>query len=418
MRHSSLLLILLLSSAGQADDWKMRFGGHTKLRLTGQAYPSDSVFRDVAGDSATDLGATVRLKIGAGIGRWSFDADYQLLALHGDGIELGSSPPAGSELFFNTLPNDDRRLFDLTDVIDAGGKDAVLHRLDRLAVGYTGEKAVLRFGRQALSWGNGLFYAPMDLVNPFDPSAVDTEYKAGDDLLYAQYLRDNGDDVQGAWVVRRNPITDDVETDVATIAAKYHGFAGEAEYDVLLARHYGNTVLGFGGGRSLGGAVWRADVVATDTDDDAVVQLVTNLSYSWTWRGRNMSGVIEYFFNGFGLSTDDYDVSSVADDAELFARLERGELFSIGRHYLAGSVLIELTPLWTVTPTVLTNVADPSALLQLVTTYSLSDNTTFLGSLNLPVGPAGSEFGGIDTDQPDRHLSGGAGLFAQFAWYF
>ena len=39
-----------------------------------------------------------------------------------------------------------------------------------------------------------------------------------------------------------------------------------------------------------------------------------------------------------------------------------------------------MTPLWTVTPTVLMNVADPSALLQLVTNYSLSDNMTLIGS--------------------------------------
>ena len=29
---------------------------------------------------------------------------------------------------------------------------------------------MVRVGRQALSWGNGLSYAPMDLVNPFDPA--------------------------------------------------------------------------------------------------------------------------------------------------------------------------------------------------------------------------------------------------------
>jgi len=37
-----------------------------------------------------------------------------------------------------------------------------------------------------LSWGNGLVFSPMDIVNPFDPTAVDTEYKAGDDMLYGQ----------------------------------------------------------------------------------------------------------------------------------------------------------------------------------------------------------------------------------------
>ena len=44
--------------------------------------------------------------------------------------------------------------------IEDEGKFAALHRLDRVWVGYTGDKAVLRFGRQAISWGNGLIFSP------------------------------------------------------------------------------------------------------------------------------------------------------------------------------------------------------------------------------------------------------------------
>jgi len=93
-------------------------------------------------------------------------------------------------------------------------------------------------------------------------------------------------------------------------------------------------------------------------------------------------------------------------------------LFTLGRHYLSANVMIEMSPLWMLTPTVFMNVEDPSALLQFVTTYSLSDNMTFLGSINMPIGPSGTEFGGIETGLPDRYLSRSAGLFAQFAWYF
>ncbi len=119
-----------------------------------------------------------------------------------------------------------------------------------------------------------------------------------------------------------------------------------------------------------------------------------------------------------GSAPERYDAARLANNPDLVERITRGELFSIGRHYLAGSVMIELTPLWSLTPTVLANVADPSGLLQLVASYSLSDNLTFLGSLNVPMGPKGSEFGGIDAGVAERYLSGGAGLFAQIAWYF
>ena len=418
MLHKIILALLVLSATAMADGNGTELGGHTKFSLTSQAYPDQSLFRDLVGSSTLDVSGDLRLNLEGNVGRWSFDAAYQLLALHGDSVELGRALPGGTDIFFPGLPDDGRRLFDLTKALRDSGKTVVLHRLDRLAFGYTSEKAVVRVGRQALSWGNGLFYAPMDLVNPFDPVAVDTEYKGGDDMLYLQYLRNNGDDLQGAYVARRDPVTGDVKSNEATAAVKYHGFLGEAEFDLLLAQNYGDSVVGVGAGKSVGGAILRGDVVVTDSDFDTYVQVVTNLTYSWNWFDRNMSGALEYFFNGLGQRSGRYDSASLANNTDLVNRITRGELFSIGRHYLAASVMIEMTPLWGVTPTVLANVSDPSGLFQLVTNYSLSDDMTFLASINVPLGPKGSEFGGIESGFPDRYLSGGAGLFAQIAWYF
>jgi hypothetical protein len=199
---------------------------------------------------------------------------------------------------------------------------------------------------------------------------------------------------------------------------KYHGFLGEGEIDVLVARHYQDDVLGFGASHALGGAQWSGDLVITDTDTDTYVAVSTNLSYSWIWRGKNISGAIEYHFNEMGQPSGEYDLVSLAENPDLLLRLTRGESFALGRHYMAGSVMIEMTPLWSITPTLLANVSDPSGLVQLVSQYSLSDNMTFLGSLNIPLGSNGSEFGGVESVVPGRYRSTGAGVFAQLAWYF
>ncbi len=405
MRHSLLLLILAFPALAGTDP-ETEFGGHTKLRLVGQGYPANSAYRDVVGAEAIDLAGELRLNLELDRGRWTFDSAWQLVALQGDGFRITG------------IPDDDRRLFDLSDVITDGSENALLHRLDRFWLGYTSEKAVVRFGRQALSWGNGLAYAPMDLVNPFDPASIDTEYKTGDDMLYAQYLQENGNDLQFAWVLRRDPLTGDVEQDEATIAIKYHGFAGATEYDLLVAEGYGDPVVGLGLGRDVGGAVWTMDLVITDTDLDTYAQFVTNLMYSWVWRGKNMSGSIEYYYNGFGVQDGRYDSLTLGSRPDLLSRVTRGELFTLGRHYLAANVLVEMTPLWSLTPTLFLNTGDPSALFQLVTSYSLSDEMTVLGSVNVPIGPDGSEFGGIPTGLPDRYLSSDGGVFVQFAWYF
>ena len=418
MRPDPGLLLLLLSGTALADGGVFDTTGHTKFRFIGTSIPSDSVLHELTGSSSLDVEGDLRLNLEASSRRWTFDADYQLIGLYGDRVEYTRTDLPLSDILFQRFPVDDRRLFNLPKVMHDRDKEALLHRLDRLWVGYASENVVARFGRQAISWGNGLFYAPMDLVNPFDPATVDTEYKAGDDMLYVQYLQQSGNDLQAAAVIRRDPLTGDVESDQATVSVKYHGFAGAAEYDLLVARHYDDLVLGLGGTRSIGGAVIRGDLVLTDTDDDTYVQVVANWSYSWTWSGKNVSGAFEYHFNGFGLSGGRYDPQRLAANPDLLARVARGEMFTLGRNYVAGSLMIEMSPLWTLTPTLLSNIGDPSALMQLVTSRSLSDNLTFLGSLNLPIGSNGSEFGGIDSGVDGLYLSTGPGVFAQIAWYF
>ena len=77
-----------------------------------------------------------------------------------------------------------------------------------------------------------------------------------------------------------------------------------------------------------------------------------------------------------------------------------------------------MTPLWTLSPNVFANVDDGSALLQVVSRNSLSDNAEILAAINLPIGPGGSEFGGIGAGISDTYLSSDLSVFAQFSFYF
>ncbi|MDX1405982.1 MAG: hypothetical protein R3192_15670 [Woeseiaceae bacterium] len=408
-----VMLASLLSSTVGAQETEYELGGHLKGRLLGQAFPDNSAFRQVAGETAGDLEGNLRLNFSAGKGAWSFDAAYQAFAGYGDRIADAGLLPVGAG-----LPDDDRRLFDLSKSIDDDGKFVALHRLDRLAVGYTSSTTVVRFGRQALSWGNGLIYSPMDLVNPFDPAAVDTEYKAGDDMLYAQFLRDNGDDLQFAYVLRRAVPSGDVEFDQSTVAIKYHGIAGSGEFDLLLASNYGDATLAFGGNLGIGGAIWRGDIVYVDSDAGGRFQLVTSFSYSWVWGGKNVSGLVEFFFDEFGADDDGYDTASLTQNQELLSRLVRGQSFTIGRQYVGAALTIEMNPLWLLTPTLFANTDDGSTLIQLVSRNNLADNMEFIGALNVPIGPDGSEYGGIELAMSGVFLSTDASVFAQLAWYF
>lgn len=411
-------LLLLLPLAAVADDVAIELGGHSKTRFLADVYPEDSVFYPLTGRSAGSLETELRVNFSASKDAWTFDAAWQLYGAWGDRVELMRSLSGVSLPGFSHLPTDDRRLMNLTDTLRDDGKFAAVHRLDRFAITYSTDHLVVRAGRQAITWGNGLVFSPMDIVNPFDPTAVDTEYKAGDDMVYAQYLLASGNDIEFARVQRRDPATGDADSSVNTTAIKYHGVLGDSEYDLLVADSYSDTTIGVGGNRSVGGAVLHGDLVWVDSQDGGKFQLVANVSYSWVWGGKNISGLVEYYFNEFGLPSGRYDLASLSQNTTLLNRLQRGETFTVGRHYLAGGLSIELTPLWTVTPNLFANLEDGSALLQVVSRNSLGDNSEILAAINLPIGPGGSEFGGIEAGMPDTYLASDLALFAQFAFYF
>jgi len=409
------VLVCAMPAAASAENDLFK-GGHAKYLFLLNTFPDDSVFLDFIDTPSIDHFGDVRLKFGWQKERVKLVTDYQLLAARGDGLILASSLP-GNVLVSERIPSDRFRLMDLTHVISEDSDTVVAHRLDRLYVDITSTNAVARIGRQAVSWGNGLIYTPMDFFNPFDPAAVDKEYKTGDDMLYGQYLRQNGDDLQGVWVFRRD-LNGEVSSDVDSIAAKYHGFASEQEYDLLIAEHFDDNVFGIGGISNVGGAVWRGDITLTDTQTDNVFSLVTSMSYSWIGWDKNISGIVEYFYNGFGIADGDYSPAALASNPDLVERIARGELFTLGRNYVAASAMMEITPLWLLTPNVFINASDGSMLVQLVSSHDFKQDWRVLAALSVPVGAAGTEFGGIGSGVPGKTFSTGLNLFAQLAWYF
>ena len=409
----ALLILLLITCVARAELLQFN-NGHAKGQYQLASYPDDSLLRELVGTPAHDINGDLRLLVGGNKDRFDWKADYQMVGRSGDSLAL-SKALQGSFFAPSADLNDDRRLMDLTHTLSEHDDYVLVHRLDRLHAGYTGDQAVLRLGRQAISWGNGLIYNPVDFFNPFDPAAVDKEYKSGDDMLYGQYLQNSGNDFEFVSVWRRDE-NGNTGNDVNTQTLKYHSFIGEGELDLVAARHYEDDILSAGGLTNLGGAIVRGDALMTHTDSDTYASAVINLSYSWLGFGKNMSGVIEYFFNGMGLRESDYN--RLEQNPDLTDRLQRGEIFTVGRHYLAGGLSIEVTPLFIFTPNMFFNLGDTSGLLQLVGNYDLAQNWQLLVAGNVPFGDDGTEFGGLDTPVEDLQFSSGPSLFAQIAFYF
>jgi hypothetical protein len=412
-----------VSPPGRADD--VQLGGHAKYQYS----LSDSADNDVQalyGDNPANLNQVdVRLKAEKRQGAWDFTVHYEVLAVNGAVLETRRALAAAGLPYprgVSGLPNDDTRLFNLTWEIADQPRTAAVQRIDRLAVGYGSATWLLRFGRQAVSWGNGLAFQAFDFMNPFSPVTIDKDYKTGDDMLYGQWQSlGQADtpgklDVQAMVVPRRDPVTHAITSDDSSYAVKLRTRAAGFDVDLIAARNYGENLLGAGLAHSVGGAVWRMDLAYTDLASAANDwSLVTNFDYSWTLFDHNMYGFVEYFHSGVG---EDSEADYLHPNAALAERLARGELFTLARHYAALGLQLEVTPLANLFANLIQNLDDASRILQLRGVYDWRQNLQLMAGLNLPAGAYGSEYGGIPTPLPGTVLAPGRSVYLRAAYYF
>ncbi len=407
----------LASVPAMADG--LDFGGHVKYQYTHTDYRADDIFAAFGDDPARDHALDLRLKAENRRDAWDFTAHYELLALNGDTLDarrriaVAGIPLTGT---VSGLPDDRRQLFDLTHVVTDRDRQAAVHRLDRFSIGYGSAQQTLRFGRQVVSWGNGLAFQPLDFVNPFSPLAIDKDYKTGDDMLYGQWLVGEKNDMQAILLPRRDPATHHVESEQSTYAAKFRARLAGVDLDLMAARHYGENLAGVGVVKSIGGAVWRLDASVTDLDtSSSATSLVTNLDYSWLWGGKNVYGYAEYFRNGVG-ETD--RAGYPTPNADLSVRIARGELYTLARDYAALGLQVEFTPLFNLHTSLIANLNDGSKFLQLRGVYDWQQDVQFMVGLNLPSGDRGTEYGGIPVAGSSFYAASGRSAYLRGAYYF
>lgn len=283
-------------------------------------------------------------------------------------------------------------LWDLDARVLEGQEGELRQRLDRLWVSHSSDQWVFKLGRQAITWGSGHLFRPMDLFNPFSVTSVDTRYKPGLDMAYAQYLFPSGADLQMLYVPRRAPDSGDLSAALSSVAAKWLWFADTTQYELLLAKDYDEPLMGLSVAHPVGEALLSVDWVIADTDSDAAVHtLVAGVDYSWAWGRFPVSGYLEYFYNGFGAS------GGTAVGQLPFAlqqRLARGQLFNLNRRYMGGGIQLQLSPLTMLNGFVVHNTDDHSALWGVSVDYSPTQSSVLRIGTHIPLGDRGSEFGG------------------------
>lgn len=377
------LLLPLMAVAAAADDLK----GRIALSKVGAFSGDDSIEAALGAQARGDVFGDFRLMWEPRWDNWDFVFHYELSK------DIGATAKLMHDLapYLPDVPP--ATLFDLSHTVVDTDYALLVQKIDRLSLGYSAPNFVIRVGRQALTWGAGTVFHPMDLINPFAPGATDTEYKPGVDMVYAQVLFNDGSDLQLAAVPRAETQGGSVTADASSVALRYHRSIGELTASFLLARDHGDWTAGLGLSGSVGGAVWNAEIVPTREPDGTIkTSGLANISGATTLFERNALWFAEYFHNGFG-AANGTALDALPDD--LIDRMARGQLFNTSFDYAAAGVTLEWTPLLSFTPTAIVNLNDGSFLLAAQAARSLNDNLDLHAGVQVPVGPPLTEFGGL-----------------------
>lgn len=352
--------------------WGFDLSGDVKLFHTMSGAP-----RGVEALGGSSSGAlTSRLKLKKRGERWRFES-HGLLSALGAG-SLSTSPLSLSPQVAG-LPE----ALPLTyTLLDDGGAQAV-GRIDRLTLSYEWQSWRGRIGRQALSFGQGQVFTPLDRVSPFSPAAIDREYKPGIDAVRLDRFWGVAGEAT-LVIAQRGPLDSTNPEDDTVVALSIKDSLWG--WDVgLLGLWVGGDLVG---GVSLAGAVRSVSIYGdlsytrratqgalalNDAQRGAEDHFIrATLGGRWGWRAAGGGQLqLEAAWLGDGAKDATEYLTSATD-----LRVTRGERWLLGRAYasLVGTQAIH--PLVNLSLSIISNLIDPSAMVGSSLVWSVSDEVS------------------------------------------
>ena len=244
-------------------------------------------------------------------------------------------------------------------------------------------------GRQRIAWGTGFAWNPTDIINPFNPGAIELGERSGADAVYGA--------LQLGAVSRLEVVAalgDQFRH--ATYATRFGTHYGEYDLSMMCATTAGDWVLGGDFAGYLGTAGVRGEIAFTQHDEGrGFVRAVLNADYSIA---KGPYVLVEVYYNGQGHSDPaDYDVEA----------LIRGESYNLARRYAAASLAAPFTPLLGGALYALGNLDDGSMLMGPSVTISVTENMELAASAYFFLGADDTEYGA------QHHV-----FFASLQWFF
>jgi hypothetical protein len=249
------------------------------------------------------------------------------------------------------------------------------HRMHRAMLSWSGREFDLTLGRQRIAWGTGMFWSPLDILNPLDPSRIERTERVGvDALLVGRKLGPLGK--VNAVIAPRT------EFAASAVAGYLHDNIRGTDFSLVAGNFRGDRVLGMDFAGRIGDVGVRGEATAVRSD-----------------RGRDyfeaLLGVDNGFSNSLSLTGElHYNGRGATDPARYdFESLFAGRVHSVARRYGAAAATYAVTPLIELAIRGIVNIDDGSLLLWPEIEYSLASNIDASCGIQYFSGGAGSEYG-------------------------
>jgi hypothetical protein len=365
-----LLLIVSLPGSGKV----CRFSGSWRTGISAVRSSSD----DVSGSGYGSIRLSLRGKPASSP---SFEVAYSLTPLVSDSI--GVENREVSEF----------RLYDLERFLYGGeryscGIFALEQNLDRLNIGFHVALTDIIAGRQAIYWGVSKAVSPTDFIAPYPFNEVYTEYRRGVDGIRVLIPVGTMSEIDAGWLFGRNG---HLSRDGSWIRGRM--YIAETDVMLLAGEFRENLMVGASVNRSIGGATAWLECAWTRTGqflDDSLnreTYLALSAGADYSING-NPYGFIEYHLNTAG--TNNWE--EYADELSTQA-YETGGIYLLGVHYLCPGIVVQVSPLLSLSGRGLVNLFDPSSFIMLRGEYSVAEDVVLESGVSWGTGSAMSEFG-------------------------
>ncbi len=272
------------------------------------------------------------------------------------------------------------------------------HEIDRLQVRGRLDWGDVTIGRQAIGWGVGILWAPLDLMLAFSPVQIDREYRLGVDAGRVLIPVGDSSEVEGVYAFYGTDFAQQIA------AFRWHStlLASGIDIGMIAGKFFEDAVVGAlvsGEFRGVGihSSVNLTHHYGNETGPRDFARIVVGADYRFA---NNVIAIVEYYFNGWGASSPSSYLSRATAD-----RVQRGEIFNLGRHYFGFSADWEVHPLVHLLARGQSNLADPSAQIGPAITLSLSDESLLEAGAFFGLG------GGLDGLTPKSEFGLAPNLF-------